>query len=129
VTVLNEKGIPSPLVHTMMCAPQSRMDVITPAEQDQIVAASSIAKSYNEEIDRESAYEMLNQKISGDGNSPGKSTSQTETHSTEKSGGIGETISTIANSSLTRTVLKEVTRGIFGVLLGGSSRRRSKSIF
>ena len=29
VTLLNEKGIPTPLVHTMLVSPHSRMDVLT----------------------------------------------------------------------------------------------------
>ncbi|HSH65849.1 MAG TPA: helicase HerA-like domain-containing protein, partial [Bacteroidia bacterium] len=63
ITVLNEKGIPTPLVHTLMAAPQSRMDVITPAEQEEIINASAIASLYNEMIDRTSAYEILKGKI------------------------------------------------------------------
>ena len=27
ITMLNEKGIPTPLAHTMLCAPRSRMDI------------------------------------------------------------------------------------------------------
>ena len=55
VTVLNEKGIPTPLVHTLLCAPRSRMDVLTPSEQDEIVRRSPLAGAYNESVDRESA--------------------------------------------------------------------------
>ena len=29
VTMLNEKGIPTPLVHTMILPPRSRMDILT----------------------------------------------------------------------------------------------------
>ena len=63
VTLLNEKGIPTPLVHTMLCAPRSRMDVLTDSEIDQLVAASKLASKYSKEIDSESAYEMLTAKL------------------------------------------------------------------
>ncbi|MFM8487007.1 MAG: helicase HerA-like domain-containing protein, partial [Bacteroidota bacterium] len=63
VSVLNEKGIPTPLAHTLMRAPESRMDVLTPSEIDAIIERSAIARKYNQEVDRESAYEILNQKI------------------------------------------------------------------
>jgi DNA helicase HerA-like ATPase len=127
VTVLNEKGIPTPLAHTLMCAPQSRMDVLTPDEISEKVAASAMARIYNEEIDRESAYEMLQAKLS-----PGRPEEETRSQETEKgrgqdSGGFGDAVKKIAGSSLTRTIVREVTRGIFGVLLGksiGSSTRR-----
>lgn len=63
VSVLNEKGIPTPLVHTLMRAPASRMDILTPAEIDRLVAHSALAAEYNPSIDRESAYEILTEKI------------------------------------------------------------------
>jgi DNA helicase HerA-like ATPase len=62
-TGLNENGIPTPLVHTYLRAPQSRMDVLTAQEIDQIVSTSELVSKYNTEIDRESAYEILNDKI------------------------------------------------------------------
>ena len=63
VTALNEKGIPTPLAATMLRAPMSRMDVLTESELSQAISRSKLARKYNEEIDRESAYEMLNKKI------------------------------------------------------------------
>jgi uncharacterized protein len=63
VTALNEKGIPTPLVATMLRAPMSRMDVLTSQEIDSLISESKLAKKYNEEIDRESAFELLDKKI------------------------------------------------------------------
>lgn len=63
VTCLNEKGIPTPLARTMLRAPMSRMDILTPDELKEQIAKSKIAKKYNEEIDRESAEEILQEKI------------------------------------------------------------------
>ena len=63
VSALNEKGKPTPLASTMMRAPMSRMDILTEAELGALLAQSQLAKKYNKEIDRESAYEMLNEKI------------------------------------------------------------------
>ncbi|MDR6966569.1 DNA helicase HerA-like ATPase [Flavobacterium arsenatis] len=63
VTALNEKGIPTPLVATMMRAPMSRMDVLSENEIAAINNKSKLVKKYSEIIDRESAYEMLNKKI------------------------------------------------------------------
>lgn len=134
VTVLNEKGIPTPLVHTMMGAPQSRMDVITPAEQEELINASRIAKIYNEVIDRNSAYEILNGKIAAPQSNQETPLSQEkeEKQAEASSFDLGSTLKNIANSSVTKTIIKEVTRGIFGVLMGSSSRntsRRKKTTF
>ncbi len=63
VTALNEKGIPTPLAATMMRAPESRMDILSQTEIDEINANSKLVKKYAEEIDRESAYEILIKKI------------------------------------------------------------------
>jgi DNA helicase HerA-like ATPase len=63
VSVLNEKGIPTPLARTMLRAPMSRMDILTKKEIKQVIDNSRIFHKYNQDIDRESAYEMLNAKI------------------------------------------------------------------
>ncbi len=63
VTMLNEKGIPTPLVHVMMAPPRSRMDVLSDAEVSSLTAASKLCTKYNAEVDSESAYEILNKKI------------------------------------------------------------------
>lgn len=133
VTVLNEQGAPTPLVHTMMYPPKSRMDILTPQEQDEIVAKSEIARIYNEEIDRESAFEMLKKKLNVP--QPAENSNNTgparEERQEETGGGIGKTIMDAASSPVGKMILKEVTRGLFGVLLGkpASSRGRSRSLF
>lgn len=63
VTVLNEKGIPTPLVHCMLGSPRSRMDILSDSEIDALVAKSRIAAKYNEVVDNVSAYEILTQKL------------------------------------------------------------------
>lgn len=63
VTALNEKGIPTPLVHTLICSPESRMDILTPEEKKRILDNSVLYHKYNQVIDRESAYEILSKKI------------------------------------------------------------------
>jgi len=63
VSALDEKGKPTPLAATMMRAPMSRMDILTELELSYLLGKSKLAKKYNQEVDRESAYEMLNKKI------------------------------------------------------------------
>ncbi len=63
VSALNEKGIPTPLAATMLRAPMSRMDILEDHELKDLTDNSRLIKKYNEEIDRESAYELLNKKI------------------------------------------------------------------
>ncbi|MBT8186394.1 MAG: DUF853 family protein [Croceitalea sp.] len=63
ISALDEKGRPTPLAATMLRAPMSRMDVLTDAELKETLGKSKLIKKYNEDIDRESAYEILNEKI------------------------------------------------------------------
>jgi len=63
VSVLDRKGRPTPLAATMMRAPMSRMDILDDKELKEILGDSSIIEKYNEQIDRESAYEILSKKI------------------------------------------------------------------
>lgn len=63
VSALNEKGIPTPLARTMLRAPMSRMDVLTNSELQEVIDNSRIYHKYHQEIDRESACELLNNKI------------------------------------------------------------------
>lgn len=63
ISALDEKGRPSPLVATMLRAPMSRMDILTNPELEELISQSKLMPKYNQNIDRESAYELLNQKI------------------------------------------------------------------
>lgn len=63
VSVLNDKGIPTPLARTMLRAPMSRMDILTEKEIEEVLDNSKLISKYNKTVDRESAYELLNEKI------------------------------------------------------------------
>ncbi|WDT68482.1 helicase HerA-like domain-containing protein [Cloacibacterium sp. TD35] len=63
VTALDEKGIPTPLVHTYLISPESRMDVLTSEEIDDFVNSSDLVKKYKNEVDKESAYEILAKRM------------------------------------------------------------------
>jgi DNA helicase HerA-like ATPase len=110
VTALSEKGIPTPLVATMMRAPMSRMDVLTDTEIEEINNKSKLVKKYSEVLDRESAYEMLTKKI--------ETAQEQVTAEQEKKQESNESSSA---SEVTKSVLKVVTsasfiRGAFGIL-------------
>ena len=63
ITALDEKGRPTPLAATMLRAPMSRMDILSDSELASVIKKSKLVGKYNETIDRESAYEILNEKI------------------------------------------------------------------
>ena len=129
ITALNEKGIPTPLAATHLRAPMSRIGVLTSDEIEQIVSASSIAPKYNEVIDRESAFEILNAKLKA-AEEEDASTDSTPENKTKKKSAKEEksTIEKISENTMVRqvgrTVMKEVARGLLGVLgLGGKKKK------
>ncbi len=71
VTLLNEKGIPTPLVHTMLGSPRSRMDVLSDIEIGALTQRSKLVKKYEQTIDNESAYEILTAKLQRGGGGGG----------------------------------------------------------
>ena len=114
VTALNEKGIPTPLVATMMRAPMSRMDVLTESEIQEINNKSKLVKKYSELIDRESAYEMLNKKISL---AEQEVAEQEEEKAEKKAENQGPSTADVVGKSVIK-VLTSATfiRGAFGIL-------------
>ncbi|MGB9376509.1 MAG: helicase HerA-like domain-containing protein, partial [Mycobacteriales bacterium] len=59
VTVLSEKGAPTPVAWTMLRPPRSLMSTLDPAAQQKIVSASPLQAEYGTAVDRDSAYERL----------------------------------------------------------------------
>ena len=64
VSALSEKGNPTPLAATMLRTPESRMDILSMDEIASINRSSVLVQKYSQEIDRESAYEILSRKVS-----------------------------------------------------------------
>jgi len=131
VTVLSEKGTPTPLAAVLLRSPQSRMHILTQEETDALIKNSSLVAKYNTIIDRESAYELLTEKINSkdtDTESQSKAeaskASKPRTVKKEKSM-IEEVMNSRITRDIGRTVFRELTRGLLGVLgVSASSRRR-----
>ena len=115
VTALDSKGRPTPLVATMMRAPMSRMDILTDTEIKALLDKSVLKAKYNEVIDRESAYEILNAKIANE--APKEDTSKkTETKSTAPKTSSAPKKSTAQNPIIKMLTSATFVRGVFGVL-------------
>ncbi|MFL5810679.1 MAG: helicase HerA-like domain-containing protein [Flavisolibacter sp.] len=130
ITMLNEKGIPTPLVHIMMAPPRSRMDVLTDDEVKQLVSASKLAGKYNDSVDSESAYEILTEKLAQAQQKTEETNKIAAEEKEEKKSAKKET-SVLDNPivrSAGRTAATILTRSLLGVLgLGGSTKRKKNS--
>lgn len=125
IAALDEKGVPTPLVHCYLRAPQSRMDVLTPTEINQIMGRSHIKAKYDEVINRESAYEILSGKIEEAQSEetqrklqeqqqkaapPARTSSRPEKSTFEK------VLDSQVTKQVGRTVASTLVRGLLGVL-------------
>ena len=63
VTVMSERGAPTPVAWTRLRAPQSRMAPADAAVLTAAVESSPLTAKYAEEVDRESAYERLTARL------------------------------------------------------------------
>ncbi|MEP7321627.1 MAG: helicase HerA-like domain-containing protein [Saprospiraceae bacterium] len=132
VTGLNENGVPTPLVHVMMRPPASRMDILTSDELDHIVSKSDLVPVYNEVINRESAYEILSGKVDQANSDEHNDRIQKQR---EAEGHTGKSVfEKVMDSTVTRqvgrTVARELTRGLLGVLgIKTTTRRKKTGIF
>ena len=59
VSTLEPGGVPSIVERIKVCPPRSRMGTVTPEERQETIAASPLAGKYDQRVERESAYEIL----------------------------------------------------------------------
>jgi uncharacterized protein len=121
VTALDEKGMPTELVHALMRPPFSRMDILSENEMQSIVRGSELVDKYNRDMDRESAYEILSDRMAeqDEYERRQKERMEREKYSSRPSYSGRRQVTTfekIIKSPVTRTVAREVTRGLLGVL-------------
>ncbi len=127
VTVLGDKGMPTPLAHTLVRAPGTRMDILAPQELQAMVARSELAPKYNEAIDRESASELLSKRLKDHQEEEEKEkpapVPTPKRAAKEEASWVEQASKNTMVRQLGRTALREITRGLLGVI-GIRSRRR-----
>ncbi len=129
VTALSEKGTPTPLAHTLLRAPASRMDVLSPLEIDGLVARSALARTYNEVLDRESAFELLEKRMQDSTTAEVEEEKKPTARRTTQAPKEVSTIEKMSKNTMVRqvgnTLMRELARGLLGVLgLKSTTRRR-----
>jgi uncharacterized protein len=131
VTLLNEKGIPTPLVHTFLLPPATRMDILSENEIDKLVNASTLVKKYAVMIDNDSAYEMLTEKLA-------EAATRESNEAAEKQAAKGSKKSSGEESIFDNTIVRQagrtaasiITRSLLGALgISSTSRRKKKGLF
>ena len=132
VSVLDESGSPTPVERILIRPPESRIGPLTDTERNEITGRSPIKGRYDDDIDRESAFEMLKQKAEESARVEAaekarmeqeKAASKTR-RSAQRGGGrqrqgIGETLMKGVVRTVGSSLGRQIVRGIMGSLLGG----------
>ncbi|MRR19646.1 DUF853 family protein [bacterium] len=118
VTVLSEKGVPTPLAAMMVRAPMSRMDILSVEEIADINRASQLVNRYSRAVDPESAAEMLERKIR---TAEMRKSEEEERKARERETGRSTRTTTGRRRTATHPVVKVLTsatfiRGVMGIL-------------
>lgn len=123
VSVLDEKGSPTPVARILVRPPESRLGPLTDAERREHLQRSPLAGRYDETVDRESAHELLNKR--------GAEILAAEPPAASKPVARGREPESIAGAlaksaarAIGSQIGRQIVRGVLGSLLGGSTRRR-----
>jgi DNA helicase HerA-like ATPase len=131
VTVMNERGAPTPVAWTRLRAPESLMAPTDPAAMEATVAASPRNAKYATAVDRESAREMLaaklekgaekaaeekaaEEKAKADATTSKKSGSSSRRSTKDEEGVVTQVVKSGAFRQFMRTAAAEIARGLFG---------------
>ena len=122
VTVMNEKGAPTPVAWTRLRAPESLMAAADPAAMEAQVKASPLFTRYAEPIDRESAREKLAARLEAgaakaeaeaQAQAPEKPTAKKVPRRKQEKSMVEEVVTSTTFRQVMRTAAREIVRGVF----------------
>ena len=134
ISFLDAKGQPTPTQRAFVIPPGSQIGPITAQQRQNLIASSLVAGTYEKAVDRESAYEILQKRLSN--SSSQESSTQATTPQNESNflkdlifgttgprgghkDGMLQTAAKSAARSLGSSTGQKILRGILGSLLGG----------
>lgn len=138
VSFLDAKGSPSVVERAMVIAPCSRMGPVTDDERNGLINHSPVYGKYEDDLDRESAFEMLQQSVQATTEAQSNPTAKGKEvavddgilgglkdilfGSTGPRGGKRDGVVQSVAKSAARQVTNQLIRGMLGSLMGGRKR-------
>jgi DNA helicase HerA-like ATPase len=131
VSVLDAQGRPTPVEHTLVRPPSSRIGPLSDQERNEQIGRSPLRGRYDEGIDRESAYELLQRRgeeaARAQEETERREAAERESRRDSRSGGrpresmLGAAAKSAARSIGTQ-LGRQLARGLLGALLGSGRR-------
>jgi DNA helicase HerA-like ATPase len=135
-STLQDKGVPMPVERAQICPPRCRMGAITPEERAAVRARSPIGVKYDTRVNRESAYEILqNRTVRPAEQAPQPAPAPAQQKSGTPGGMLGELLwGTGRRQGMVEAMAKQtartvgsqigrqIVRGVLGGILGGTRR-------
>ncbi len=115
VSVLNADGSPAPVERIFIRPPQSKIGPIDDPSRHELLSRSPFQGRYESIIDRESAYERLQQRAE---QKTGATGPQSHTRTSRNRESIAEALLKSVARSMGRQIGRQLVRGILGSLLG-----------
>ena len=124
VSVLDEKGRPLPVQHTLICPPESRIGPLSEEERRDRVGGSPLKGRYDQVVDRDSAYERLMDRAREAEAQQDRKSREKEEQRRSSGGGrkrqsMAEAFIKSTARSIGNQVGRQIIRGILGSLFGG----------
>jgi DNA helicase HerA-like ATPase len=134
ISLLDEKGRPTPVERAFVCPPASRLGPATDDERQQTIRSSLLYGHYEKQVDRESAYEQLKSRAAqtatevppaeeGKGFDWGGMLGGSTGPRGGRREGVLETAAKNAARAIGSELGRQIIRGVLGSLMGGKKRR------
>ena len=141
ISLLDDKGVPTMVDRAFVVPPVGHIGPITPEQRQQLMSTSLVAGIYDKPVDRESAFELLQQKAQEKAAAQQQADAQVEAAKQQADAdkasraaarapdsvweSIGKSVARSASSSIGRSIGTQIVRGVLGSILGGGSKKKS----
>ncbi|HEY2867433.1 MAG TPA: helicase HerA-like domain-containing protein [Pyrinomonadaceae bacterium] len=141
ISLLDDKGVPTMVDRAFVVPPVGHIGSITPEQRQQLMSTSLVAGIYDKAVDRESAFELLQQKAQEKAAAQQQADAQVEAAKQQVDAdkatraaarapdsvweSIGKSVARSASSSIGRSIGTQIVRGVLGSILGGGSKKKS----
>ena len=129
ISTLDEKGVPSMVERTLLRPPRSQFGPVDEKERERIIDRSPLRTAYDQEVDRESAYELLKEREEElikrrEAQAKAEAAEKASKHTSRSRGGsrrqgVGEAFVKSVARAIGSRLGRQIVRGILGSIIGG----------